>query len=83
MTLKPKATLSDAETIAYKLQLDKWVEGKLKSWDTDEAFRNKRKKKHKSRDLFEKSLRKKAAQQLQAAATATATNGAGSSKKQD
>ncbi len=69
-----KKPLSSSETQSYARQLDRWIDEKLKAWDEDEIFRKKRRKKYKSRDLFEASLRKKADAQLKEAASKEAVS---------
>lgn len=59
--------LNKDEARSYARQLEKWLQEKLERWDNDPAFRKKRKKKHKSREGFEKNLRAKTASQLKAA----------------
>merc|ERR1711924_87827 len=43
----------------FEDELEKWLEKKLKEWDTDEAARKKHEKNHGSRESFEASLREK------------------------
>jgi hypothetical protein len=60
--------LTTEEAQAYERQLEKWVQEKLNKWDKDDAFRKKRKKKFKTKELFEESLRAKTKKQLEAKA---------------
>jgi hypothetical protein len=48
----------------YETQLSTWLLKKLKKFDSDETFRKKRIRKHKTRELFKKFLRKKIRQVL-------------------
>ena len=58
--------LTEKETQSYARQLEDWAQEKLAQWDNDEKFRKKRKKKHKTRELYEESLREKMAEQIKA-----------------
>lgn len=61
-----KAPPSEAAVQKWKLQLQKWFDGKMKQFDEDETFRSKRIETHKTREAFEATLRKKMEAQIKA-----------------
>lgn len=63
-----KAPPSEATMTKWRTQLETWLDGKMKQFDADEAFRAKRIQSHKSREAFEASLRTKIESQLKAKA---------------
>jgi hypothetical protein len=65
-TMAPRKPPSDAQIATWKKQMDGWVDGKLKQYDEDEAFRTQRLKTFPSRREYEASLRNKAAEKIAA-----------------